>query len=171
MRASLARMGRLNIWNYLLGRAGRHYTEARTRLRTGPPGIRPVGRSLELWNRIQFLECRGERIRKTPDRSRSELLVLRLEVEVMYAAGKVLWSLQSALDKCLVDDHLGGDVRQFTSLPGFHLLSHRLKVSLHSININRNAVDERERLRVFREHRREHAWDNASELEWSRTIR
>src|SRR5712692_3889629 len=80
MRASLARMGRLNIWNYLLGRAGRHYTEARTRLRTGPPGIRPVGRSLELWNRIQFLECRGERIRKTPDRSRSELLVLRLEV-------------------------------------------------------------------------------------------
>jgi hypothetical protein len=25
------------------------------------------------------------------------------------------------------------DVRQFIFLPGFHLLSHRLKVSLHSI--------------------------------------
>ena len=39
----------------------------------------------------------------------------------------------------------------------FHLLSHRLKVSLHPINTNRKGVDERERLRVFREHRREHA--------------
>jgi hypothetical protein len=40
-------------------------------------------------------------------------------------------------------------VRQFTFLPRFDLLSHRLEVSLHSINTDRNAVDERERLRVL----------------------
>ena len=54
----------------------------------------------------------------------------------MHGASEVFGSLQSALDECLVDDHLGGDVRQFTSLPGFHLLSHRLKVSLHPVNAN-----------------------------------
>jgi hypothetical protein len=60
----------------------------------------------------------------------------------MHAAGKLFWSFKSALDECLVDNHLGSDVRQFTSLPRFHLLSHRLKVPLHSIDTNRKAVDE-----------------------------
>jgi hypothetical protein len=46
----------------------------------------------------------------------------------MHAAG-VLGSVESALNECLVHDDFGGDVRQFTSLPRFHLLSHRLKVS------------------------------------------
>ncbi len=67
----------------------------------------------------------------------------------MRVAGKVFGSFKSALDKCLVDDHLGGDVRQFTALPRIHLLSHQLKVSLHSVNTNREAIDQRERLRVF----------------------
>src|SRR5258708_15299084 len=48
---------------------------------------------------------------------------------------------ESALDECLVDDHLGGDVRQFTFLPCLHLLSHRLKVPLHSVHSDRDAVD------------------------------
>ncbi len=78
----------------------------------------------------------------------------------MHAAGKVLCSFESALDKYLVNDYLGGDVRQFTSLPGYHLLSHRLEVPLHSINASRDAVDERERLRVFREHGGKHAGNN-----------
>src|SRR5580693_4619641 len=34
--------------------------------------------------------------------------------------------------------------------------------SLHSINTNRKAVDERERLRIFRQDRREHACNNLS---------
>src|SRR5260370_10011498 len=62
--------------------------------------------------------------------------------------GKMFWSFQFALDKRLVDDNLGRDVSQFTSLPGFHLLSHRLKASLHSVDSNRNAINERKRLRV-----------------------
>jgi hypothetical protein len=75
----------------------------------------------------------------------------------MHAAGKVFRSFQSALDEGLVDDHLRGDVRQLTFLPRFHLLPHRLEVPLHSVNANRDAVDQREGLRVFREHGREHA--------------
>jgi hypothetical protein len=42
----------------------------------------------------------------------------------------------------LVDDDLGSDVRQFTSLPGLHLVSHRLEVALHSVHTHRNAIDE-----------------------------
>jgi hypothetical protein len=72
-------------------------------------------------------------------------------------------SFQSAFDESFVNDHFRRDVRQFALLPGFHLLSHWLKVSLHSINANRDAVDKRERLRVFREHGSERAWDYVSE--------
>jgi len=39
-----------------------------------------------------------------------------------------------------------------------------LLVQNSRLNSERNAVDERERLRVFREHRREHACDDASKL-------
>src|SRR6266481_1890510 len=67
-------------------------------------------------------------------------------------------------------DHFGRYVRQFTSLPSFHLLSHRFEVSLHSINTHRYAIHERERLRVFGQDRRKHARDNVSKLTWSRTM-
>ena len=39
------------------------------------------------------------------------------------AAG--LGTFESALDERLVDDYLCGDIRQFASLPGFDLFSHR----------------------------------------------
>ena len=45
-------------------------------------------------------------------------------------------SRAGTLNGRLVDDHFGGDVRQFTSLPRFHLLSHRLKAPLHSVDTN-----------------------------------
>jgi len=64
------------------------------------------------------------------------------KIQVMHGPGKVFWSFQLALHKRLVDDHLGGDVRQLTPLPGLHLLSHRLEVSLHPVNPDRDAVDE-----------------------------
>ncbi len=47
---------------------------------------------------------------------------------------RCLGASKFALDERLVDDHLRGDVCQFASLPGFHLLSHRLKVALHSVD-------------------------------------
>src|SRR5205807_3622629 len=79
-----------------------------------------LGRGPELWDRIQFFECRRKRIGKTPDRSWSEFLVFRLEVQVVHGAGEVLGSFEFTLHKCLVDDHLGGDVGEFAPLPGFH---------------------------------------------------
>ncbi len=75
----------------------------------------------------------------------------------MHRPGKVFGSFQLALNECLVDDDLGRNVRQFTSLLCLDLLSHRLEVSLHPIHADRNAVDERERLRVFCKHRSEYA--------------
>jgi hypothetical protein len=48
---------------------------------------------------------------------------------------------------------------QFASLPGFNLSSHRLNVTLHAVNANRESV-EREPLRVFCEHMSEHTWDS-----------
>ncbi len=68
-------------------------------------------------------------------------------------------------DERFVDDHLGGDVRQFTSLPCLHLLSHGLKIPLHPVHAYRNAVDERDRLRVLGEHRGERSRNNAENSE------
>ena len=82
-------------------------------------------------------------------------------------AGEMFRCFQLAFHKRLVDDHLCADVRDFTSLPGFDLPWHRFEVSLHSINANRDAVDERERLRVFREHGGKHACDNVAKLKLS----
>jgi hypothetical protein len=106
----------------------------------------------ELRDGIQFLERRYEGIRQA-HRPRLELLILRLEIQIMHRAGKVLGSFQFAFDERLVDNDLGGDVRQFASLPGFPLLAHRLKVSLHSVDTDGDTVDERERLRVLGENR------------------
>jgi hypothetical protein len=52
----------------------------------------------------------------------------------MHAASKVLWSFELALAERLVDDHLGSDVGYLTPLPRFDLPSHRLEVSLHSVD-------------------------------------
>ncbi len=88
-----------------------------------------------------------------------EFLVLGLEVEVMHTVGEVLRSFESALDKRLVDDHLGDNAHQFRSLP--RLTSLRIGPKLRRI---RSTYSRRaEQHRVFCEHRREHAWDNFSD--------
>jgi len=61
------------------------------------------------------------------------------------------------LHECLVDHHFRSDIREFASLPGLYLLAHRLEVPLHAIHAYRNAINERERLRVFGKHRSKHA--------------
>ena len=80
----------------------------------------------------------------------------------MHSASKVLGSFQFALNERLVNDDLGCDVRQFTSLPSFDLLSHRFEVALHAVDSNRDAVDERDRLGVFSKDGRKHTSDNVS---------
>jgi hypothetical protein len=53
----------------------------------------------------------------------------------MDGPGEVFGSFQSAFDESFVDDHFRRDVRQFAPLPGLHLLSHRLEIALHSVDI------------------------------------
>jgi len=72
-----------------------------------------LGCRFELRDGIQLLERGCERIGETPDGSRPEFLISWLEVEVMHGAGKVLWNFEFALDKRLVDDHLGRHFCQF----------------------------------------------------------
>jgi hypothetical protein len=67
-----------------------------------------------------------------------------VEIKVIHRASQMFRSFQFSLDKGLVDDHLRRDIGEFASLPRFDLLSHGLKVALHSINSNRDAIDEGE---------------------------
>jgi hypothetical protein len=83
------------VWD---GRFGRYHPGLE---RLGEPDFQELselGCCPELRDGIQFFECRRERIGKTPDGSRPELLVFRLEVEVVYGASQVLGCLQFALD-------------------------------------------------------------------------
>ena len=65
-------------------------------------------------------------------------------------------------EHAVVDDDLCGDVGKFASLPSFQLLAHGLEVALHAVNPDRNAIDQRKRLRVFRQYRRKYARNNVS---------
>ena len=71
--------------------------------------------------------------------------------------------LQLALHGRFVNDHLRGDIREFTLLPCLHLFSHRFKVPLHAVDTDRDTIDQRKRFRVFGENWSKHAWDNVSE--------
>jgi hypothetical protein len=68
----------------------------------------------------------------------------------MDAPGELFRRIRFAFDECLVDDHFNRDIGQLTSLPRFHLLTDGLEVALHSIHADRNAIDQRKRLRVLR---------------------
>ena len=94
-----------------------------------------------------------------------------VEVQVVDSAGKIFRNFQFAFDECLVDDYLRRDIRQFTSLSRFHLLSHRLEVALHAVEADRDAIDERYRLRVFREHRRKDCCNAKGNFHFERTVR
>ncbi|MFY9910334.1 MAG: hypothetical protein WCF22_06990 [Candidatus Sulfotelmatobacter sp.] len=61
----------------------------------------------------------------------------------MHRTGKMFRGFQLAFDERFVDDHLRRGIGEFASLPRFHLLSHGLKVSLHSIDSYRNAINQR----------------------------
>jgi hypothetical protein len=68
---------------------------------------------------------------------------------------EALGSIQLAINEPRVEDQLLLGICDLRLAPRLDLALHRLEVSLHSVNANRHAIDERERLRVFREHRSE----------------
>ena len=88
-------------------------------------------------------------------------------IPVKYIAGqrcipnnKTAARIQPCVLRDIADN--GRDIRELTSRPGLHLLPHGFEIPLHPINSDRNAVDQRKRLRVFGEHWCERTWDNVS---------
>jgi hypothetical protein len=115
--------------------------QTRTTERTAFQELAQLGRRLELRDGLQFLERRCEGIGQAPDCPRTELLVPRREVQIVHRASKVLGSFELALNERLVDDNLGSDIRQLSSLPGLHLFLHGFEVALHPVHTHRDAID------------------------------
>lgn len=83
----------------------------------------------------------------------------------MDGAGEMFGSFEFAFYERLVDDHFGGYIGKFSSLPSFYLLAHRFEVALHPVDTDRDTIDQRKRFRVLGEHRRKYDWNNVAKLE------
>src|ERR1700730_6411125 len=64
-------------------------------------------RRSKLWDWIEFLKCRCERVRQAPHSSGSKLLMLWIEIELVSAPRQVFRDLQIPLNECPVDRQLG----------------------------------------------------------------
>jgi hypothetical protein len=62
------------------------------------PLLRPSLAALNCGMAFNSLSANCNRIGKTPDHPRPKFLVLRLELEVMHAPGKLFWGLEFTLD-------------------------------------------------------------------------
>src|SRR6266851_585511 len=78
---------------------------------------RELRRCLEAGHRVELLEGRGERIRKTPHRPRLELVVVGFEVVPVHVLREVLWRGQIVFDERTVDRELRRGIRQLVALP------------------------------------------------------
>ena len=74
-------------------------------------------------------------------RTRLELVILRLEIQIVHTTHEVPGNLQFALDERLIDDHLCSDVGQFRLPPELDLLAHRLEIPLHPVQADRDRSD------------------------------
>jgi hypothetical protein len=83
----------------------------------------------------------------------------------VHATGLGAWGFRLAFDEGFLDEYLGADIGEFAPLPRLHLFAHGLEVALHSVDPDRNAINQRERLRMLRKHRRKRAEDNVSGFE------
>jgi hypothetical protein len=99
-----------------------------------------------------------------------ELLIFGLEAAVVNRAGQTLRGLEFAFHERLVDDHLRRDISKFTPLPRLHLFPHGFEIALHPAHSNRNAVDQRKRLRVLGEHWHERATNGQGDA-WRADLR
>ena len=72
--------------------------------------------------------------------------------------------LQPAFDERLVDDELGGNIRELGLFPGLDLEAHALKVPLHLVYADGKRVLQGEVLRVFGEHGLKGAMNNIGKL-------
>lgn len=101
-------------------------------------------------------------MRETPDGARLEFLLLRLGVEVMQVAARCLGAL--SLPSTNASSIATFALTSLSSLfcQAFTCLRIGREIPLHSVDANRDAIDQRKRLRLFCEYRGEHARDNVS---------
>jgi hypothetical protein len=52
------------------------------------------------------------------------------------------WGFRLAFDERFLDEYLGGDIGEFAPLPRLHLFAHGLEVALHSVDPDRNAINQ-----------------------------
>ena len=115
---------------------------------------------LRYW--FQFLERAGEGVRQAPHRSRLELLMHGLKVQLVHTPRQVLGKTQFVLDERLVDQQLCRSRRQLHRLPFLDLLLQRPEVPLHPVDADGQAVFQREVLGMLREHGSVRACDDLS---------
>ena len=107
---------------------------------------------LVLRNWDQFLKGAGECVPEAPHGSRLELIVDRLEIQVMHPSSQVLREALLTLDECLVDQEFGRSIGQLPRLPFFDLPLQRPEVSVHPVNSDLKAVFQQEILGMFGQH-------------------
>ena len=116
---------------------------------------RELRRRLELRHGVEFLERRREGVRETPLGARRKLVVLGVEIEVVDAAGEVLRRFEFSFHEGAVNHELHLVVPDLALFPDFDLPAHRLEITLHAVDADRDRVNEAETLRMLREHRAE----------------
>src|SRR5947208_14910639 len=78
-----------------------------------------------------------------------------MEVLAVHLAGEMPWHVEIAFDEGPVDHEPCLVVRDPAFAPALDLFPERREVALDAVHADRKGVEEREALRVFREHRRE----------------
>ena len=112
---------------------------------------RQFGGGFKLGHGVEFFEGGSKRIRKAPEGARLKLWILRLEIEIMHAAGKMFGNFEFAFDEGFVDEEFGGDVGQFVLAPGGDLALHGFEVALHAVNADGDGIEEGEGFGMFGE--------------------
>ena len=113
--------------------------------------VRQFGGGFKLGHGVEFFEGGSKRIRKAPERARLKLWILRLEIEIMHAAGKMFGNFEFAFDEGFVDEEFGGDVGQFVLAPGGDLALHGFEVALHAVHADGDGIEEGEGFGMFGE--------------------
>ena len=90
-----------------------------------------------------------------------------LEVISVDIGGQRARNTQIAFDERPINHELRLRIGELSRAPGLDLLQERLEIALDPVHADRQGIDDRKVLRMFRQNRRERAWDNVAKLNGS----
>jgi len=105
-----------------------------------------------------------------PHRPGSELVVGRIEIQVMDAPIEMPRYVETTLHERPVDDHLRRDIRDLARSPGLDCPDHRLEVALHVVYARRQRTGELKILGVLRQERLEVAMNTMAKLPFELSV-